>query len=114
VSVEVAAPLAVAVDQGIVAVEDGVEADPAHATVADGDQRRPAVGDDVEAFVDAAATALRVVLTDGAANAVRRLHREDMAVVGNAATATDDLGRGRCDQNEEEDEGEGARFSGAR
>jgi hypothetical protein len=53
-----------------------------------------------------AALARRVVLTDGATDAVRRLDREDMAVIGDATVIAGDASRGRGDQGEEKGEGE--------
>jgi hypothetical protein len=70
VGVEVAAALAFAVDQQVVAVEDRVVAGPEDAAVADRDQRRLAGGDDVEALVGAAAVAAGAELADRAADAM--------------------------------------------
>jgi hypothetical protein len=55
--------------------------------------------------VDAAAVAGRVVFADRAADTVRRLDREDVAVVGKAAVAGGDPGRGGCREGGEEGEG---------
>jgi hypothetical protein len=107
--VEVAALLPFAVDQQVVAVEDRVVASPQDAAVADGDQLGVAGGDDVEALVSATAVARSAEFADGAADAMRPLNREDMAVVGNAAVATGDASRGRCNQGEEKNEGEKGR-----
>jgi hypothetical protein len=109
VGVEVAALLAFAVDQQVVAVEDGVVAGSQDTAVGDGDQRRPAGGDDVEALVGAAAAARRPELSDRATDPVRALDREDVAVIGNAADRAGDAGRGRSSQGEEKSEGEKGR-----
>jgi hypothetical protein len=85
VGVEVAAVLAFAVDQQVIAVEGrfiAVAQDPA---VADRDQRRAAGGDDVEALVGTAAIAGGAEFADRAAGAVGALDREDVAVEGEAA-----------------------------
>ena len=109
VGVEVAALLAFAVDQQVVAVEDRVVATTQDAAVADGDQLGPTGGDDVEALVGAAAAAGRAEFADGAASPVRALDPEDVAVVGDAADRTGDAGRGRGGQGEEKGEGEKGR-----
>jgi hypothetical protein len=109
VGVEVAAPLAFAVDQQVIAVEDRVVANPQDTAVADGDQLGPAGGDDVEALVGAAAAAGRAELADGTADPMRALDREDVAVVGNAADRTRDAGGGRSGQEDEKGEGEKSR-----
>jgi hypothetical protein len=80
VGVEVAAPLALAVDQEVVAVEDRVIAGTQHAAGRGGDERRVAAGDDVESFVGAAAIARRAEFADVAARPVRALDREDMGL----------------------------------
>ena len=90
VSVEVAAPLAFAVNQQVVAVEDWVVAPTQDPAVADCDQLRPAGGGDVEPFMDAAAAARGVVLPNRPPQAVRSLDREDVPVISDAAIATDD------------------------
>jgi hypothetical protein len=107
--IEVAALLAFAVDQQVVAVEDGVVAGPQNPAIGDGDQLGAAAGDDVEALMGAAAAARRAELTDGAADPVRPLDREDVAVIGGAADRAGDAGRGRSGQGEEKDEGEKGR-----
>jgi hypothetical protein len=109
VGVEVAAPLAFAVDQQIVAVEDRVVAAAQDAAIGDGDQLGPAGGDDVEALVGAASAAGRAEFADGAAGSVRALDREDVAVVGDAADRAGNAGRGRGGQGEEKSEGEKGR-----
>jgi hypothetical protein len=109
VGVEVAAVLAFAVDQGVIAIEDWVEAGPAHATVADRDKPRAAGGGDVEAFVDAAAVARRVELADRAAETVGTLDREDVAVVGKAADWAGGPGRGRRGEDGKKSESEESR-----
>jgi hypothetical protein len=109
VGVEVAALLAFAVDQQVVAVEDRVVALLQDAAVADRDQLGPAGGRDVEAFVDAAAAARRVVIADRPASSVRPLDREDVPVVRDAAVAAPDRRGGWCcrakreNQREEEE-----------
>jgi hypothetical protein len=92
VSVEVAAALGFAADQQVVAVEDGVVAALEHAAVADRDQAGATGSGDVEAFVDAAATAGGVEFADCAADAVRSLDREDVAEIGSAALRAGDAG----------------------
>lgn len=102
VGVEVAAPLAFAVDQQVVAVENGVEAPAQDAAITHRDQLGAAGGGDVEPFVDPAAAARRVVGPDRPAFPVRSLDREDVAVVGDAAVATGDLSRRRGGKSCEE------------
>jgi hypothetical protein len=106
VGVEVAAPLAFAVDQQVVAVEDRVVGSAENAAVGDRDQRGLAGGDDVEALVGAAAVAGGAELPDRAAGPVRALDREDVAVVRSPADRAGDASRGRRGQSEEKDEGE--------
>jgi hypothetical protein len=98
-----------AVDQQVVAVEDRVVGRAQDAAVADGDQLGLAGGDDVEALVGAAAVAAGAEFADGAANPVRSLDREDVAVVGSAADRAGDASRGRSGQGEEKDEDEKGR-----
>jgi len=107
--VEIAAPLAFAVDQQVVTVEDRVVAAAQNAAVADRDERGPAGGDDVEPLVDAAATAADAEFADGAADAVRALDREDVAVVREAADRAGDLGRGGSREDREKGEDEKSR-----
>jgi hypothetical protein len=109
VGVEVAALLAFAVNQQVVAVEDWVVAGPQNTAVGDRDQLGPAGGDDVEALVDAAAAARGAELADRAADPVRALDREDVAVIGDAADRAGDACRGRVGQGDENDEGEKGR-----
>jgi hypothetical protein len=109
VGVEVAALLAFAVDQQVVAVEDRVVAGAQDPAVADGDQRGLAGGDDVEALVGAAAAAGRAELADVAAGPVRAPDREDVAVERDPADRTGDARRGRSGQGEEKGEGEEGR-----
>jgi hypothetical protein len=85
VRVEVAAALAVAVDEEVVAVELRVMAYAADTTSSDGDERRSAACDDVEALVGASAAARRAELADRAAGPVRSRDREDVAVKGGPA-----------------------------
>jgi hypothetical protein len=109
VGVEVAALLAFTVDQQVVAVEDRVIGGLEHAAVADRDQRGLAGGDDVEALVSAATAAGRAEFADRAADAVRPLDREDVAVERNPADGAGDARRGRGGQSEEGDESEKGR-----
>ena len=109
VGVEVAAPLAFAVDQQVVAVENRVVAGTEDPAVADRDQLGLAGGDDVEALVGAAPAAAGAEFADAAADAVRSLDREDVAVVRNAADGAGNAGRGRCGQGKEEGESEKGR-----
>jgi hypothetical protein len=95
VGVEVAAVLALAVDQQVVAVEDRVVADAQDPAGRDGDQGRAAGGDDVEAFVAAAAAARRSELADEAAGPVRPLDREDVVIEDRRTVMAGALGRRR-------------------
>jgi hypothetical protein len=106
VGVEVAAPLAFAVDQDVVAVEDRVVAGPQDAAAADRDQLGAAGGDDVEPFVDAPTVAGRVIFTDRPTFAVRALDREDVAEIGDATVTAGDASRGRSGQDKKKDESE--------
>jgi hypothetical protein len=108
VGVEVAALLAFAVDQQVVAVEDGVVTGPQDPAIGDRDQLGPAGGDDVKALVGAAAAAGCAEFADGTTGSVRALDREDVAVVGNGTDRAGDAGRGRG-QGEEDDEDEKGR-----
>jgi len=99
VGVEVRAILAFAVYQQVVAVEDRVIAGAQDAPVADGHQRRAAGGDDVEAFVGAAAIAGSAEFADGPAGSVGPLNREDVAVEGRGAVIRGDPRRGWYRQN---------------
>jgi hypothetical protein len=109
VGVEVAAILAFAVDQQVVAVEDRVIARAQYRAVADRDEGRVAGGDDVEALVGATTVPRSAEFTDRTAAAVRALDREDVGVVGDAAVAGRDLGRGGCGESREQKEGEKGR-----
>jgi hypothetical protein len=105
VSVEVAAALALAVDQQVVAVEDRVVAGAQDATGRRRDERRTAGGDDVEALMGAAAAARGAELADRAARPVRALDREDVvAELGGAVTVG--LGGRRRGEDGEQDEDE--------
>jgi hypothetical protein len=106
VGVEVAALLAQAVDQQVVAVEDRVIADPQHPAGRRGDQGRTTGGDDVESFVDATTAARRAEFADGAARPVRAVNREDVGVERRRAVESGDRGRGRRDKRGEKNEGE--------
>jgi hypothetical protein len=92
VGVEVAAVLAFAVGQQVVAVEDRVVAAVQDAAAPDRDQWRVAGGNDVEALVGAAAAARGAEFADRAAAAVRALDREDVVVVGYGAVAIGEAG----------------------
>lgn len=108
VCVEVAAALALTVDQQVVAVENRVVAASQDTAVADGDERRVAGGDDVEALVGPAAAAGGPEFTDGATGAVCALDREDV-VVGDGTVAAGDTGRGRCGEGREEEKSQKGR-----
>jgi hypothetical protein len=91
VGVEVAATLTSGTDQQVVAVEDGVIARFAYPPGDRRDQFGPAGGQEVEAFVDAAATARGAEFADRAPFGVRPLDREDVLVVRHAAVVAHDL-----------------------
>jgi hypothetical protein len=93
VRVEVAAVLAFAVNQEVVAVEHRVVASSQDPAVAHGDQRCAAGGDDVKAFVSATAAARCAEFPDVATGSVRSLNREDVTVVLSAAVVEDDPSR---------------------
>lgn len=97
VGVKVAASLALAVDQEVVAVEDRVVATAQNAAGCNGNQRSAAGGDDVEAFVDPAAAARSAEFTDVAARPVRSLDREGVVEEGSAPAWLG--GRCRCRRN---------------
>lgn len=78
VGVEVAAPLGLAVDQQVVAVEDRVIAGAQHAPGRRRDERRPTGGDDVKALMSAPAAARDAELADVAAGPVGPSDREDV------------------------------------
>jgi hypothetical protein len=109
VGVEVAAILAFAVNQQVVAVEDRVITATQDAAVTDGDQRRVAGGDDVEALVGAAAAARGTEFADRTARAVRALNREDVVVIGDGAVAGCDAGRSWSGEGREEEKSEKGR-----
>jgi hypothetical protein len=108
VGVEVAAVLALAVDQQVVAVENRVVSSAQDSAGRGRNQRRTAAGDDIEAFVDTAATARRAELTDVAARPVRPQDREDVGVELGSAAAGGRLGRCRRSErgkkNEDDEE----------
>jgi GNAT superfamily N-acetyltransferase len=104
VGVEVAPLLPFTMDQDVVAVEDGVEPGPQDLSVAHRDELGPASGGYVEAFVDAAAAARRVIFPDRPTYSMRPLNRENVAIVGNPAIATGDLGKGRPNEAREREE----------
>lgn len=106
VGVEVAALLALAVDQEVVAVEDRVIARAQHAAGRGGGERRGAAGDDVEAFVDAGAAFARgAEFADVAARPVRALNREDVGLELGRPVAID-LRRRAGNQDDEQGEAE--------
>jgi hypothetical protein len=109
VGVEVAALLSFAVDFQVVAVEDRVIAGAEHAAAGGGDQFGPAGGEDVEAFVDAAAVARRAELADRAAFAVRALDREDVGVVGLGPVGAGDARGSGSGKGRQKNEGEKGR-----
>lgn len=96
VSIEVGAILPFAVDEQVVAIEDRVVAVAQDPAVADGDQRRAASCDDVEALVPAATAARGVEFAYVAAGAMRALDREDVIAVGEATIGGSDAGRRGC------------------
>ena len=109
---EVAAVLALTVDFQVVAVEDRVVAGPPNLAGDGRDDLDPAAGEDVEAFVDAAARARRAEFAYRAPFAVRALNREDVGEEGNAAVAAAERvvrigcdGRGVGREEEKGDEG---------
>ena len=106
VGVEIAALLALAVDQQVVAVEDRVIARAQHAAGRDCDQGRAAGSDDVEAFVGTAAAARRTEFADRATRPVRPLGREDMGIELGPAGSRGNPGSRRGDQCDKEDEAE--------
>ena len=106
VRVEVAAPLVLAVDQEVVAVEDRVIAGAQHAAGRGGDERGVAASDDVEAFVDAGAAFARgAEFADVAARPVRALNREDVGLELGRPVAID-LRRRPGSQDDEQEEAE--------
>lgn len=109
VGVEVAALLALAVDFQIVAVEDRVVAGAKHLAGGGGDQFGPAGGEDIEAFVDAAAVARGGELADRTAFAVRALDREDVGVEGLGPIGAGDTSGGGRRERREQDESEKGR-----
>ena len=104
VGVEIAAPLALAVDQQVVAIEHGVIAGAQDPPRRRGEQRRVAGGDDVEAFVAAAAAARCPELADEAAGTVRSVDRENVVVEGDGAVGR--LPRGGCGDNQQREKRE--------
>ncbi len=104
--VEVAALLALAVEQQVVAVEDWVVAGPQHQAGRNGNQGRAASGDDVEAFVSTAAIARSAEFADRAPRPVRPVDREDVGVERRCAIAAGNSGSSRRDERDKEDEAE--------
>jgi hypothetical protein len=104
VGVEIAALLTLAVEQQVVAVEDRVIARAQHAAGRHGNQGRAAGGDDVEAFVGAAAAARRPEFADGSAGPVRPLDREDVGEELGSASGTGSIG---CRRSKDGEKGEG-------
>jgi len=102
VRVEVSAPLPLAVDQEVVAVQDRVVTATSDAAAGHRDQFGVAGGGDVEAFVDAAAVARGAEFTDTAPDPMRTADRKDVAVVRRAAVENRNAGRrGRRGQSEQ-------------
>jgi hypothetical protein len=102
VGVEVAAVLSFAVDQQVVAVEDGVVAGAQDPAAPHRDEGGSAGGDDVEAFVPAPAAARRAEFADRPARAVRAVDGEDVVVEAGCAVVSP--ARGRSGENGEQDE----------
>jgi hypothetical protein len=100
VSVEVTAPLALAVDQQVVAVEDRVIADAQHATGGHGHEGRATGGDDVEALMGAATATRSAEFADGATRSVRPVDRKDVGVELGRAIASEDRRR-ECGEKDE-------------
>jgi len=107
VGVEVAALLALTVDQQVVAVEDRVIAGAQNAAGRRGDQRRAAGGDDVEALMPAAAAARGAELADVATRPVRAPDREDVRVErsGTVVAGLGDRRRRESGKQNQADEG---------
>jgi hypothetical protein len=106
VGIEIAALLALAVDQQIVAVEDRVIAGAQDPTGRDSNQGRPAGGNDVETLVGATTIAGSAEFADRAPRPVWPIDREDVGVERRCAVAVGDSGRRRRDKNSKEDEAE--------
>ncbi len=106
VGVEIASLLTLAMDQQVVAVEDRVIARAQDAAGRDRDQGRPAGGDDVEAFVGAAAVAGSSEFTDRATSPVRPIDREDMSEEFSPAGSRRRRSGRRRDKRGKEDEAE--------
>jgi hypothetical protein len=106
VSVEVAATLALTVDQQIVAVEHRVIAGAHHLPRGGDHQGRAAASDDVEAFVRPATIARGAELADRATRPVWALNGKKVVVVGDTAVAAGDPSRRRRNENGKEDEDE--------
>jgi hypothetical protein len=106
VGVEVAAALALAVNQQVIAVEDGVITGAQDAAGGRGEEGRAACGDDVKALVSAAAAARNAELADVAASPVRAGDGEDVGVElgGAIAGGADDRWRGENSERERNEE----------
>jgi hypothetical protein len=104
VGIEVGAVLAFAVDQQVVAIEDRVIAGAQNHPASHRHKWCAAGGDDVEAFVGAAAAARRPEFANVAASSVRALDGKDVVVISEPAVKGDDAGAGWCDESREEEE----------
>src|SRR5262249_27352710 len=112
VGVEIAAILALAVDQEVVAVEDGIEAATKNDAGSNRHQPRSARGDDVKPFVRPAAIPRSPEFTDRAAGPVRAQDREDVAAVLETARSGSSGGGGNQQrQRRNRDGGGGAPYS---
>ena len=101
VGVEVAAVLALAVDQEVIAVEDRVEPPSQDPAAADRHQPGPTSGDDVEPFVGPPAAARSAELADRAPRPVRPENGEDMAAVGDPTAPRPSRFCRRCEGEQE-------------
>jgi hypothetical protein len=102
VGIEVAAVLAFAVDQQVVAVEDGVIAATQDRAATDGDERRATGSRDVEPFVPPAAVPRRPEFPNRPPRPMRPLDWKDVRVVLGPAAR---VGEGRNSEDEEGEEG---------
>ena len=82
VGVEIAAALAFAVDQDVVAVEDRVVAGLPDAPIADGYQPGAAASGDVKPFMDPPPIARRMKFPDRPSKPMSPLNRKDVPVIG--------------------------------
>lgn len=100
VGIEVAAVLAFAVDQQVVAVQGRVVAPAKDPSAAHRDQRRPTGSRDVEPFVPPSSIPRRPEFSNGPPRPMRPVHGEDVRVVLDAAVRTRE-GRGGEDEEGE-------------